>query len=135
MQNTEPTANLQSQQRRREQCVRDARRLLQLLTGVPSDPAHPRRRQLTRLARAALDCFARLGGAASAAACAVCTHEPALLWTSDVRGGRHCDEHAARFHAVAQRPFACCEDTYDPDREYKWREPAEVGAQPQDSLQ
>ena len=114
--------------------MRDARRLLELLTGLPHDPGHPQRQQLVCLARAVLDCFASLGGAAGAA-CAVCTREPALFWPSDVRRGRHCSAHAARFHSAVPRPLLCCEDAYDPDHAYAWREQPQEEPQPQDTLQ
>jgi hypothetical protein len=119
MSNPALPATFQSE-RRREQCVQDARRLLELLSEV-SDPAHPRRRELSRLATAALACFARLISAQPVPPCVVCSGLLDALWPLEVRPGAHCAQHAPRFHAVVLGPFTCCEDLYDPDRPYAWR--------------
>lgn len=102
---------------------------------LPITSEDRRRRELRRLAQAALDCYQFLARGPEPVACAGCKL-PAVCWGAGVRRGSHCAAHRAEYHAVVEPPFICCESYYDPHREYEWREKQpDADPQPQDALQ
>ena len=62
-------------------------------------------------------------------ACVVCGGEPEPVWkalgTDPEKTGMHCDAHKAEFHSVCETTYNCCDEPYDPDRDYEWRAPSE----------
>ena len=57
--------------------------------------------------------------------CVVCDEVPPTDWTAlafdPVNTGLHCSAHKVDFHSVCACNYNCCEDQYDPDRDYEFR--------------
>ena len=62
-------------------------------------------------------------------ACVVCGGVPVTEWMAlgidPKKAGLHCAAHTVAFHAVCEFTFNCCDEPYDPDRDYEWRAPME----------
>ena len=60
-------------------------------------------------------------------ACVVCGGVPVTEWTAlgfdPEKAGLHCAAHKAAFHSVCKFTYNCCDEPYDPDRDYEWRAP------------
>jgi hypothetical protein len=61
--------------------------------------------------------------------CVVCGQVPQTEWTelsrNPLHSGLHCAAHKAEYHSVCELTFNCCDEPYDPDRDYEWRAPSE----------
>jgi hypothetical protein len=61
--------------------------------------------------------------------CVVCGQVPQTEWPELSRdalhSGLHCAAHKAEYHSVCELTFNCCDEPYDPDRDYEWRAPSE----------
>ena len=61
--------------------------------------------------------------------CVVCGQVPQTEWPElscdALRSGLHCAAHKAEFHSVCATTFNCCDEPYNPDRDYEWRAPSE----------
>ena len=57
--------------------------------------------------------------------CVVCSQVPQTEWPElscdALRSGLHCAAHKAEFHSVCATTFNCCDEPYDPDRDYEFR--------------
>ncbi len=57
--------------------------------------------------------------------CVVCGAVPVAEWTAlgldPENQGLHCAAHREAFHAVCECTENCCDEPYDPDRDYEWR--------------
>ena len=57
--------------------------------------------------------------------CVVCAAVPPTDWTAlalhPENAGMHCAAHKAAFHSVCLCSSHCCEEPYDPDRDYEFR--------------
>ncbi len=57
--------------------------------------------------------------------CVVCGAVPPTDWRAlafdPENAGMHCAAHKAAFHSVCACTYNCCEEPYDPDRDYEFR--------------
>jgi len=62
-------------------------------------------------------------------ACVVCGGVPVTQWKvlgfDPCKAGLHCAAHKDEFHSVCELTYNCCDEPYDPDRDYEWRVPNE----------
>ena len=107
--------------KRHARAVQDKGLLSSLLVKSP-DPVYV----LAMLVKAALFAADR---ALKWVPCVLCGAVPPTDWPDLAldpgNAGLHCAAHKAAFHSVCVHTYNCCEEPYDPDRDYEWRHPNE----------